>query len=374
MSSVQIGGVPNAEALAHLLGPSTQVTRRIEILNSDLTPWKTDAGLITGSVSVSQSREERRTFQVTLDNEDGSLNNYPGGFWYDKIIRIYRGITYPGGFYETQLGEFLIDNISSAHFPDDVEVSGRDYTKKLLTSKFTQATSFAANQAPEQLIKTIAQNGGISSARMVLPTTGIVLDKERTFERGVERWKAIKEIATAFGYEVFFDAQGYLVMQVYRDPVTTPEVWTFDTGPYGNMISFRKSASDTRIYNSVVVTGEATDVAVPAFGIAKNTEPTSPTRIAAIGERVYQYTSSFITTNAQAQDVANKFLKVHALEQFEVSIDSLVFPWLEVGEIIVFLDPTPNPFEPTRYLLSDLTIPLELGAMQGAAKRVSVVG
>lgn len=364
---------PAAEALAHLLGPSTQITRRIEILNADLSPWKADAGVISGSVNVSASRKERRTFQLTLDNEDGSLANYPGGFWYDKVIRLYRGLTYPGGAYEAQLGEFVIDVISSAHFPFTIEVSGRDYTKKLLTSKFTQATTFAAGQSPEALIRTIAINGGIAANRIITPTTGITLDKERMFERGVERWEAMEQIATAFGYELFFDAQGFLVMQVYRDPVTTPEIWTFDTGPYGNMAAFRKSASDTRIYNSIVVTGEASDVALPAFGIAKNTEPTSPTRIAVIGERVYQYTSSFITTNLQAQDVADKFLKIHALEQFEVSIDSIVFPWLEVGEIIVFLDPRPNPQEPTRYLLTDLTIPLELGPMQGTAKRVSIV-
>ena len=71
---------------------------------------------------------------------------------------------------------------------------------------------------------------------------------------------------------------------------------------------------------------------MPVYYNAKNTEPTSPTRIAAIGERLYTYTSSFITTVAQAQEVANNFLKVHALEQFEISLESIVIPWLEVGE------------------------------------------
>jgi hypothetical protein len=90
--------------------------------------------------------------------------------------------------------------------------------------------------------------------------------------------------------------------------------------------------------------------------------------------KVYNYTSSFITTVAQAQDVANKFLAIHSLEDFTLSLRHLVLPWLEAGEIIGFKDPEWDQYDPTRFLLSSFTIPLGIGAASAEAKRVVIAG
>jgi hypothetical protein len=174
---------------------------------------------------------------------------------------------------------------------------------------------------------------------------------------------------------LFFDAQGYLVMREYLDPVTAPLSYTLETGVFGNLVTYNKTVNDTRIYNHIVVTGESNDPdIIPVSAEATNTEPSSPTRVDKIGDRVYQYTSSFITTTLQAQDVADKFLQIHALEEFDLIFSSIALPWLEVGEIVEFEDPRPSAGQPTRFLLSSLNLPLDLGAMSGNAKRVSVVG
>ena len=276
--------------------------------------------------------------------------------------------------WEVQVGEFMIDQISEDHFPYTVKVQGRDYTKKCMLSKFATATAFANNTPIETAIKAMAQNAGIT--KFILPLSGHSLGKDYTYERGVSRWEAMKDIASAFDQELFFDAEGYLTMREYLDPTTSPVVYTFATGPLqGNLVSYSKSVNDNRIYNKIVVTGEASDATViPVSAIATNTLATSPTSIARIGERVYQYTSAFITTTAQAQDVANKFLKIHALEEFDLGFAAIALPWLEVGEIIEFLDPRAYAGQPTRFLLSTINLPLGLEAMSGNAKRVSVVG
>lgn len=275
--------------------------------------------------------------------------------------------------WETQIGEFVIDSISEDHFPNVIKVNGRDYTKKCLTSKFVVATAYDSGTPIENAIRAIAQAAGIS--KFILPLTGKTLAKQYVFERGMERWNAMKEIAGAYGYELFFDPSGYLVMREFLDPVTAPLAYTLDTGQYGNLVSYTKSVNDTRIYNHIVVTGESAEESIPpVWATAKNEEPSSPTRIAKLGDRVYQYTSSFITTTAQAQDVANKFLKIHALEEFDLSFASIALPWLEVGEIVEFIDPDPSEGQPTRFLMTNLTLPLGIGAMSGNAKRVSVVG
>jgi hypothetical protein len=397
----------------------TYTTARVDIYESDgTTIWMRDAPLTAGSVSVDQGRSERRAIDLTLENLSGRLDNYPGGFWYDKVIKPYRGINYRGvkrqprilvvewsgsaglvgaiqalgytnvkimtsvttveqcygydivvfdgggvtltkgslavacynagisvftsgndntsssvpligttrtqtGYsiaptganhpvaagwttetlssdsgtvptsyrstavpiarlsndasaftalaeenpngngahwvhihdfgltgtqarilinngvkwlfvrgqdlsWETQVGEFMIDQITTQDFPGTVQITGRDYAKKLLTSKFTQNTTFTSGQSVEGLIRTIALNAGIT--KFIFPVTGKTIQREFSFDRGAPRWDACNDIATAYGYEIFFDGQGYMRLQEYRDPSTSPTVFTFEAG------------------------------------------------------------------------------------------------------------------------------------------------
>lgn len=275
--------------------------------------------------------------------------------------------------WETQIGEFLIDTIKESHFPFTIKVSGRDNTKKCLSSKFVVATAYATGTAIEAAIQAIATAAGVT--KFLFPLTGHNLGTNYVFERGNNRWDAMTQIATSFGYDLYFDSQGYLVLEEQQDPISAPLAHTLSTGTWGNLVTYDKSTTDTRIYNHIVVTGETQDINVPpVWAEATNTEPSSPTNITKLGDRVYQYTSSFIVTTQQAQDVADKFLQIHSLEQFDLNFAAITAPWLEVGTIIQFDDPRPSAGQPTRFLLSSLTIPLGLDAMSGTAKRVSVVG
>lgn len=272
--------------------------------------------------------------------------------------------------WETQVGEFMIDRISEGHFPRHYKITGRDYSKKCMLSKFRYATQFATGQALETIIGSIAGAAGIT--KRLLPATGITVNKKFYFDRGVTRWDAMDEIAKAYEHEIFFDAQGYLVLRPMRDPATEDPLYTFATGnPDGVIVSFNKSTSDTRIYNVISVTGESSDQAIPpVHASAENNDPDSPTSVPNLGERVYEFVSSFIQTEQQAQDVADSFLKVHALEEYDASFETLMLPWLEVGDILRFVDPNPAPQDPDRLLLTTLTIPFELGPMSSSGKRV----
>ena len=117
------------------------VVRRIAIYESDgKTLWRPDDmqnRLIDGAVNVDSDRDERRSVDLTLFNKDGLLNqDSEGGFWYDKIIKVYRGLVYRNAQnvlrrFEMQIGEFMIDSISDQRFPKSITVNGRDYSKKL---------------------------------------------------------------------------------------------------------------------------------------------------------------------------------------------------------------------------------------------------
>ena len=364
-------------ALTAIQGSNTQVTRRIEILNADGTVWKSDAGIISGSVNLSNSRKERRTFDLTLDNSDRSLDPYAtvagDSFWYDKLVRLYRGAEGPNFAYEAQLGEFQIDTISQPHFPFEVKVAGRDYTKKLMLDKFANSTTFAAGQAPETIVRNIALNGGIDFFNF--PTTGKLINKDLTYERNTERWEACAQICDSFGYDLFFDAQGFLTMSAYVDPTLGGASWIFQTGEgVGNIASYGKSTADSQIFNSITVSGAASDIIIPVTVTVQNTQPDSPTSIARLGTRSWTYTSPLIGTTTDAYQTAISFLKIKALEAFELTFQGIVFPWLDVNQIIQFVDPLPIAGQPDKFLLTDLTIPLTLAPMTGTGKRITIVG
>lgn len=278
----------------------------------------------------------------------------------------------PMATWECQVGEFMIDRITADDRPQTIKITGRDYTKKCLLSKYKFATSFATGQTLEALITSISGAAGIT--KRALPYTGVIVNSTFFFDKGVTRWDAMKEICNAYNYDIFFDATGYLVIKPYSDPVLTAPVVTVNTGLDGQLATYSKSTSDSRIYNSIVVTGESSDATTPnVAAFATNNSSTSPTGIPKLGERVYEYSSSFIVTTAQAQAVANNFLAIHALEQFELSYDSLMMPWLDVGDIVRFIDPAPGAGAPTNFLLSTITIPMELAPMASTGKRVTIV-
>lgn len=571
---------PPPEALAEFLGPTTRHTRRIEIYEQDgITRWERDTAsrLKSGGVSVDYSRDERRALDLVLGNADGVLMNAPGEFWYDKIIKVFRGVQinkpattpriliisdktatgeaqapsfraavlqfdehfddiqvntlaadydldlrpydiivslgdddngdlleeaynngksivvigqqaesfydslfgtwannvvtpgpgtitpihdnhplnigwsafekvsiddasyvapstsmtqihgvalitggtnnysitsdendvggkyvavhYPAtgyqytepdfaGFlhsalhwlnpvkplahWEVQVGEFMVDRISEPHFPYEMTITGRDYAKKCMMSKFSTATQFASGNALESIIGAIAIAAGIT--KRSLPATGVVVGRTFFFERGVTRWQAMKDICTAYNYEIFFDATGYLVIRPFNDPTTSVPALFINTGEDGQIASYEKSTSDAMIFNHILVVGESSDSnVVPVWAEAKNENPDSPTSIAELGDRYDEVTSALIETTLQAQALADARLAVSQLEEFELSFESLMFPWLDVGEILGFIDPRPAPDDPSTFLLSQLDISLDLAPMGGTGRRVTIV-
>jgi hypothetical protein len=360
-----------------IFGPAVQRRRRVDIYRADaVTPWMLDAPLLDGNVSVDQGRAERRMADITLDNEERRLDHHPGGFWYDKVIKIFHGVETPTAIWETQIGEFLIDDIREAHFPHHVSVKGRDYTKKLMNSKIPAAMTFPAGRDVAQAVRTIATGTGTEEiiTKFNLDDDGQVLGISVTFERNVTRWEAIQKIADAYSLEVFFDRFGFLVLRPYRDPMVAPVVFTFLTGVKGNLASYEKSSNDSQLFNHVVVTGAATANRIPVFGEAENNNPASATSIINMRQRrTLPIEDPLVVSTEQAQRRAAQLLKVAGLASYEINLGAILAPWLDVGDAIEFIDPRAVVGQPTRFLLSTLSYPIALGPMQANGKRLSIV-
>jgi hypothetical protein len=338
--------------------------------------WEPERGVpvLDGNISVDQTRDERRTLDLTLADTEGMLEHNPwGGFWYDKVIKVFRGSVIRGISKEYQIGEFLIDSVDRPHFPNIVKITGRDYSKKLITSKLRRSVTYSRGTPVLSVVRDMAVNGGIDPNRLLLTPTGHTLGRKFSFERGADRWTTIKDVAEAYSLEVYFDRQGHMVLDRSRDPSRTAPTYTFQTGTEGNLASYSKQANDTRIYNHIIVSGESTDTP-PATWSLWNSEPSSPTNVDRLGYRTYVYTSPLITNSSQARAKAYEMMNVMALEEFTLSFEAQVVPYLEAGSVIEFIDPRPGLWEPVRYLLSSINIPLALGTMNAAGKRVLRVG
>lgn len=95
---------PPAEVVRAFESGTTKAIRRIEVCEADgATLWNPDitndpdfSRMIGGNVTVDSNRDERRALDMVLMNADKLLRPDPNnGFWYDKIIKPYRGIRYP---------------------------------------------------------------------------------------------------------------------------------------------------------------------------------------------------------------------------------------------------------------------------------------
>lgn len=380
-------GLPPAEVIDALIAGVVRIRRRAELYEPDATtPFdinRWDARLTGGQITVDRDRNERRMCDLQFENNDNSLDiNAIEGFWYDKIIKVFWGIRYNNdagpAFWETQVGEFMIDRISEGRFPHVAKVTGRDYTKKCLNTKIGSSIQFPQGTPIENIVQALAANSGITKFR--LPYTGLSYDRDAVFERGTDRWKIMHDIADSVAYEVYFTGDGYLTMRPYPDPTFSPVQWIFRGGELdGTLVDYERSSNDSRIKNKIVVVGAGstteTGVTRIVYAEASNTDVNSPTRIARIGERTEFIESEFYTTTEQAQRFANARLAVSALEEYEINFSSMIIPWLDAGDIVDVHDNSdPSTYIPRRFLLSNYTLPMSLGAMTAVGRRITLVG
>lgn len=367
------------EVIAAYNSSRKHVTRRLEFYEADnITLWKpkeTRSVAADGSVSVDGSRDERRQLSVNLLNVDGVFDHNPYGFWYDKIIKPYRGIYFWSEsnrrymHFEYKLGEFLIDKIDTEVDSRIVSVSGRDFAKKLLLDSFDEPTTFKAGQKLDDLVKTIATNGGIS--KFNLNSGSIVLNESAAFDADTKRMDAIKKVCEPHNIEVYFDHEGRLTTRRYKDP-SSPVTVDFSV-TVKNRISAKKSSSDANVFNSVrvVATSENSSVTGERFvALRENRNATSPTSVQRMGRRVKRYSSPLFASQQQVNEYADRLLANSMLEDFQLSFETIMVPWLEANSVIVCDDTDRPDSVPLRFLLTDFNLSLNPGPMSGTGKRI----
>lgn len=361
---------------AAVLRSSHQRVTRVSILddNFNAVPGLIFTGergyALEGSVTGDDQGYVRRTMSLTVANPDGIWTPVGEGsaFYWDKMVRVERGVRIGGlDFYAPQ-GVFQIDSPSTDRHT--LSVSGSDRIDRATESEFTTPTSYVVGERVGDVIRDILETAGVGSQFWSVDDGGSTLGAIRAYEIGDERLPAAMSLATAFSLEVFADANGYMIVQPKRDPMGLPSAWAFTEGSEATYMGISKRWSRDRFYNHVYVSNDTSDEDVTLLTAeASVTDPSNPLRIAGpMGDKLFKYVSSMITTQAQADAVAASLLWEHAIIEEEISLEHVPNPTIEVGDAVTIIDAMTRTDD--KYAISNLTIPLGGGSASLSVKKI----
>lgn len=295
---------------------------------------------------------------------------------YGNEIRVMRGIGF-GGVSETwwPLGVFGITRPSVSDTGENllVTLSAEDRARTVQRARLRAEYVIAKGTNYATAIRQLIQDGVpflTDFSFLVTSRTTPAL----TFEIGDDRWQRAQEMAAALGAELFFDPTGRCVLQDIQASETQPTTWDFLESV--NLLGAVKELTADATYNVVVVSGESQDAEdgtpkiPPVRGIAEDTNPDSPTWVGGdFGRVVRFFVSPFITTQAQANQVAAALLERSLNLTERVVFDALPNPAAEAYDV-VYVKATRTRIN-ARYLLEAFTIPLNVeDSMTGSlAKR-----
>lgn len=317
-----------------------------------------DLPIAGGAVSVNSGAGVRRTLDVTVADET---------LWstLDVIgveLRASRGIRYPDGTVETvPLGVFSLDNQSIGMAPGGgIQVrSAPDRWASVQRAQFEKPhASVRGNTIAAEIERLTA--AAVDYDTTTLLVTDATLVGPLVWDR--DRAAAINDLATSIAAEVYFDTAGDLVIRDAPKLSQSP-VWTVDASPSGVMLGGEQARDRSRTYNVVVASMSAVDGRTPfAPQVAADDDPTSRTYVGGPFGRVpYFYSSPTLHSTGQALAAAKALLLQVKAVNAQFTIQSVVNPALDRGDVITVLTPSGTS---ELHMIDSVTIPLDVTGTQ----------
>lgn len=208
------------------------------------------------------------------------------------------------------MGHFYLDEIDAddAGTTFDFEIKGWDLSGKIsqeaLTAVYTIPSGEETGTAILALLNFVRPGMKFNFAPSKYVTPKTVLDVNQ------DPWAACVQLAQAASMDLFFDRNNVCVLRPYKDPTTIASSWKYSDDKkdgWGLMIDelTKTVVASNTVYNDVIVTGETTGTTDTYSGRAYDNNPGSKTYIhGPYGDVPVFFTSSIITSNAQAQELA----------------------------------------------------------------------
>lgn len=233
----------------------------------------------------------------------------------------------------TPLGYYRITALEQDNAPDrPIVLFLNDRMSTIRESRLLQPRAFPRGKTVENIFNELVHE--------IYPLAQIVFDDiqgQQTLARQLiierDRYEGLADLATSIGKIMFWDDNG--ILQVITAPEEDTIDWEVNSGRNGVLISARRQLTREKVYNAWVVTGEAADNEPPAFAIAINNNPNSPTFFGGPFGRIPRfYSSTFINTDSQARRAAEAGLRRTLGAPFNMNFEQAPNPKLRPYDTI----------------------------------------
>lgn len=366
--------LPVSEGFLAALSTPQRVSVRADISKGGVRVFS-GLPVLGGRIDVDWSSITRRTMELVLapvlrSSTYHDRRTMPWGEQetighYGHEVSVQWGLTYPSGVTEwLPLGVFRVDEVSGSLLGDGpVTLSGVSREAFVADSRFLAPTTRSGTSAVEIITDLIREP--LPGAEVLVTARQDRRVPRTTWDR--DRWGAITDLAQSLGAVVYADPYGRFVI-ADAPTVDTPPVWRVRGGEGGVLVSADGRGSRRRVYNAVVVTGESpsSDVA-PVHAVAKDDGDGSRTRwgnpgIGRFGEvPMFMYLPN-VTSQEQAQMVADSNLLRHVGAAATVDLSTVPNPALEAGDVVDIVLSNVDPAgSARRHVVDTVSIPLTPG-------------
>lgn len=299
--------------------------------------------VISGDVKAERSAEFRRSFSCTVVDATGDL--IPKGpesllTPYGSILKPYRGVIYSDGTEEVYpLGVFRISSVSvkdTAEGPTDIQVESIDLARTVSRDKFTEVYSVTENTNVITAIKEILERT-FPELEYDDISTDAQIKATRIYDAGDDPWKACRSLASSIGCEIYFDAEGTVIIAPPVDIEALPAAdFSYIEGKGNTMTDIATKLADEPGCNGFIVTGESIgDETEPVRGEAWDEDPASATyRFGPYGEVPCFVQDDVVSTDEEAEAVAKSLLNDRLGFASTLEIDAIVNPAYECGQVV----------------------------------------
>lgn len=302
--------------------------------------------VLDGEVTIDRGSSVRRRCTLTVPGVDDLIpRTHEDWLWpVGNEIKLWRGIQFVDGSQElVPLGVFQISNPEIEDDGSNIQISltGYDRARKISRAVFTKNYKIHKGTTYIDAIRTIIEDrmpdvvfNTPDEDDMTEDTPNILV------EAGADPWAVCETLAIACGAEIFFDAEGEVILQLEPDlsDIGVQPVWSFIEGNDATFVDLGRSLDDEEAYNHFVISGQGSDNAKPVRGEAMDNDPSSPTYYKGpYGDVPYVETSQLIRTKAQADKAAAAMLRKSLGVVAKVSFNAVPNPALDGGDIVTVL-------------------------------------
>jgi hypothetical protein len=296
-----------------------------------------DIPIADGTVTLDRGSKTRRYLSLTVADVSYLpwAETDPLAVYGQKIV-VTRGIRYMNGLEENvPLGTFRIDNPQGDTLYGPVTLTGSSSESFIQDDRFTSPASTngyaTCVDAITGLIHQTLPSATVVNTTGRNPSCSVV-----SWDAQSDRWDAVTQIATAMNAEIYIDALDRFVIANAPNVLSSTVAWGVAEGEGGVLMSAARQMSRTAVYNAVVASGENTSSNIaPVSAIARDTDPTSPTRWGGpFGKVTRFYSSGLLGTVTACQNAATTLLFDATAPNVQTSITAIPNPALEAGDVL----------------------------------------